>query len=418
MRADCAGCSCSDGGTTIRQHRDAQNNELGQDSKRRRQATSRLHAACLLLKCMVAIESHCIATVPNLLMCWCLQVTAKLGALCVQALQQPDEHMLALTALKVWLDQAVATMRASPESHAAATVRQQLQESRLLQHLGPAMVAAAAQLTAAVAALQAAAATTSNSTSGSADAPISATTEQDSIQKQTSNVEVADRHCGLLLMAFEVTSAALSPGACFTPELAVAAAPAAMHLILTGFQACSKLQQLWQQKKAQLPLQVGKLGTILGSFIFSAGSLGLTMPGAVYDDTLQSSPAGRQLLLDPDFVSCLAIMLVVTVLGLDTSMRSAAGNGAAATAAASSSSSAPGVGSSTGSSSSSNGVRLDSVTPLSCGLFDILGVGKETVLQAAKVAKSAGLATLPKMCTLASCYHSVSWLQVSACLVY
>jgi hypothetical protein len=287
------------------------------------------------------------------------------------------------------------------------------------------MVAAAAKLTAAVAALQATAATTSSSTSGSADAPVSPTTEQDSIQKQTSKLEVADRQCGLLLMAFEVTSTALSPAAYFTPELAVAAAPAAMRLILTGFQACSKLQQLWQQKKAQLPLQVGKLGTILGSFIFSAGSLGLTMPGAVYDGTLQSSPAGTQLLLNPDFVSCLAIMLVVTVLGMDTSMRSAAGNGAAATAAASSSrsssssssSSAPGVGSSTGSSSSSSGVRLDSLTPLSCGLFDILGVGKETVLQAAKVAKSAGLATLPKMCTLASCYHSVSWLQVSACLV-
>jgi hypothetical protein len=94
-------------------------------------------------------------------------VTAKLAALFTKVLQQPDapKHALpvAYAVLNTWLVGAVATMQASPGSRAAAAVRQHLQESQLLQHLGPAMDAAAARLTAAVAALAAATAADSSS---------------------------------------------------------------------------------------------------------------------------------------------------------------------------------------------------------------------------------------------------------------
>jgi hypothetical protein len=365
-----------------------------------------------------------------------MQITAKLAALCLQDLQKPDDPLVAFAAMEVWLTQAMATMRASPESHAAAAVRQQLQDSRLLQHLGPAMDAAAARLTAAVAALQAAAGATSNSSrsSNGASAAIAPATEQDSIQKQASYVMTADEQCGLLLKAFDLASSVVCPGVRFTPEIALPAAPAAMRLILTGWQACSKLQQLWQQKKEQLPLQVGSTAMFLGSFLYNSGCLGLTLPAAVYAGTLGSSVAGRQLLLSPAFAPCLTILLLVTVLGLDTS--SAGGSGNAATAAPNSSS-VPGVVSSTalqmpgagtqqeeqtansGSSSGSgvsSGVQVDSLTPLSCSLFDVLGVSKETVQQAAKVAKAKGLTTVDDLRMLVGVYRNVRVQQVSQCV--
>src|SRR5690349_7715715 len=100
-------------------------------------------------------------------LCCCMQVTGKLARLCVQALQQPLEKGVTLSiacgALNAWLEKAAAPMRASPGSRAAAAVRQQLQESGLLQHLGPGMDAAAARLTAAVDKLAAALAPSSGS---------------------------------------------------------------------------------------------------------------------------------------------------------------------------------------------------------------------------------------------------------------
>jgi hypothetical protein len=340
-----------------------------------------------------------------------MQVTARLAALGLQALQQPDDPLLAFKALNIWLDQAVTTMRASPESLAAASVRQQLQDSQLLQHLGPAMDAAAARLTAAVAALIAAA---SSGRDGSSSTAVSAATQQDSIQEQASRVYRADKQCGLLLGAFRMACRTVQQGEDFCEESALPAAAAAMRLVVTGFQACSQLQQLWQQKKEQLPVQVGSLAVILGSFVIKADLAGLILPVTVYSDLMESSPAGRELLLSPDFLSCLTIALVVTVLGLDIS--SDGGIEAAATPAASSSS-APGVESSVGSSSRgsslSSGVRLDSLTPLSCSLFDVLGVSKEIALQTAKVAKAAGIATVQQMRALVRRYRSVLGHQVS-----
>jgi hypothetical protein len=60
-------------------------------------------------------------------------------------------------------------------------------------------------------------------------------------------------------------------------------------------------------------------------------------------------------------------------------------------------------------------MRQDSLTALSCCLFDILGVTKETVLQAAGVANSAGLATLGNLQALVSLYSRVLQYQVSRC---
>lgn len=78
-----------------------------------------------------------------------IQVTGKIAALCVRCLQQPEPLGVALgmafAALDVWLTKAVTAIAASPASQAAAAVRQQLQDSGLLQHLGAGMDAVKAE---------------------------------------------------------------------------------------------------------------------------------------------------------------------------------------------------------------------------------------------------------------------------------
>jgi hypothetical protein len=373
----------------------------------------------------------------HLLLCCCMQVTAKLASVCVQTLELLDRNsqsddiqhvpIMAFTALALWLDIAAATMRRSLRSQTAAAVRQQLQDSQPLQHLGPAMDAAAARLTAAVAAL---AATTTSSCGGSTRTAVSTTTQQDSMHRQVSRVEKADELCGWLLKAFHMTSNVWPLQARFSFEAALPFAPAATRLILTGSQTCSKVQQLWQQQKEQLPLQVGNLAAVRNSFFTRFDTLPLALlavPAAVYSDSLQSTPAGRELLLSHDFMSCLAFVLVVTVLGLWLDTSSDGQTGSSATPAVSSSSAA-GVGSSTGSGTQQQGqagsisssgdsirssVRLDSVAPLSCSLFDVLGVTKETALQAARLAGSEGLVTVAEMETLGLAYGCVLKFQVS-----
>jgi hypothetical protein len=255
----------------------------------------------------------CKCALSPLCCCCCMQITAKLAALYVQVLRQPDppEYALLLTyaVLTAWLVRAVAAIEASPGSRATAAVVQQLQDSQLLQHLGPAM------------------------------------------------------------------------------------------------------------------------------------DEGLESRGV--SDTLQLYPAASELLLLPESVSCLAIVLVSVLLGLDTSSDDWL---KAADTTATSSSSTPGVGSSTGrqapgtgvpqpqqqqqqrpgnsggsssssSSSSSSGmaagVRLGSLTPLSCGLFPLLGITKETALQAARLAKAQGLTTLASLDVLVAAYRDVIVHQVS-----
>jgi hypothetical protein len=61
----------------------------------------------------------------------------------------------------------------------------------------------------------------------------------------------------------------------------------------------------------------------------------------------------------------------------------------------------------------SSGVRMDSLTPLSCGLFDILGVTKETAVELAAFAEYDGLTTLAHLETLLEIYRTVLKHQVS-----
>jgi hypothetical protein len=184
------------------------------------------------------------------------------------------------------------------------------------------------------------------------------------------------------------------------------------------------LQQLQQQPVISKALSTGLLAfqTLAAAFDGEVAAI------------LQSCPAANELLLMPEFASCLAIMVVVTFLELDVSDHGR--TGAAATQAASSSrGSTDGVGSSSGSDlvgsgtgdplpragrqpplppqAGGSGVRLDSLTPLSCGLFEILGVTKETVQQAAGASKTLGLTTEGQLYGLLVCYTSLIEYQVS-----
>jgi hypothetical protein len=309
------------------------------------------------------------------------------------------------------------------------------------------MEAAAARLTSAVAALAAAASTSTSSSSDGGSTAAPATTQQDSIEEQMSLVQKADLYCGLLLQAFYWASSAVSQslrsGTGFCIEAALPAAPAAVRLILAGFQACSRLQQLMQQQlpQEQVPLNFRSLGAVGSSFLSNHGCLPVqlvsVLPAAVTSDVMRSCPAARELLMSPDLASCLALVLVVTVLGLDT--RGDVG-GRAAPSSATSSSSDPSLGSRTGCQlqgtegqqqqgprqgsrsgsdigggsgcGGSSGVRSKSLTALSCGFFDILGVSKQTAQEAARMLKSEGLTTVDAMYHVASGYRRVVTYQV------
>ena len=352
-----------------------------------------------------------------------MQVTGKLAALFVQAQHKPDApaHMQPVVGdvLIRWLAQAVDAIHASPASRAAAAVRQQLLDSRLLQHLGPAMDAAAAGLTAAVTALEAAV-TISTSTSTA----LSRSTQQDSMQRLLRNLAQADTQCDRVLKIFWFVSNVLSPADDVNVHAMLPAAPAAVRFVFKGFQCRSRVQQIRQR------LQQGQLGD--GAlFISSCPRMAynamriLALDGASL--ALRSLPGTGGLLLSPELLSCLALVLVVSALGLDTGSADGIGRNL-------STSSSSGVRSSMhpqhpstreqqqqDSGSSSGGradglrdvVQLDRLTPLSCSLFDMLGVSKETALQAAGLARSRGLTTLEALTVVMSRYSNVLEHQVS-----
>jgi hypothetical protein len=381
------------------------------------------HALVMSLQSTVKLSLlRCFASVLCILLCFCMQVTAKLAALCVGTLQQPDARLVPLPcrALCTWLTKAIAAMQASPGSHLAAAVRQQLQSSQLLQHLGPAMDAAAAQLTDAAAVLAAAVATTGSTT-------VDFTTSQDIIT-QLRIVQGLDGCCNVLLDTFRRAGRALSPTVQFTIAAALPAVPAAARLTLCVLKTHSMLQQqahaaqprgnCWVHMLHCWPLKV---------LLTMAEDLGR-------DGMLPSLPGTDEMLLSPDLVTCLAIALLVTVVGVDTSS-GGDGTTAATTAAAGSSNGLTsrtgrqqrqhrqqqqqpllwqaGSDSTSSGSDLSNGVRLDSLTPLSCSLFDVLGVTKEAVLQLASLADGEGLTTKLELDTLASAYMRVLKYQVS-----
>lgn len=300
---------------------------------------------------------------------------------------------LAFSALNAWLAIAVLAMRTSSASRAAGAVRRQLQDSGLPQHLSACMDAAAVQLTGAVAALAAAAAATPGCSSHDPAAePL--TTLQDRIEAPSCNVNWADVYSTKLLLTYELVSSVLSPEGVFKFEAALPAAPGAVRLMLGIYQAHSGLQQLKQQQ--QLPwlvkgevvdlIESGKALHAIPKVVLNLAS-SMTKGRSAVLDTLPSCPGANELLLLPEFASCLACMLVVTVLGWDTTTCRDSDSVAAAPVATrrksmKGSRTSPQVTDtqqqkavSSGSNVSSgdgsdrtcgNGVSLDSLTPLSC----------------------------------------------------
>lgn len=316
-----------------------------------------------------------------------------------------------------------------------------------MQHVAAAMDASAAQLTAAVAALAAATAAASSSSGSSGGAAGSVITLKGSAGCL---LRQADGHSALLLGAFQQASCTLSSTGHFSLEASLPAAPAAVRLILSAFRAYSGLQQLGLQQELQpIPNELPHPDLDVSSEqgrAFPVLHRAMKVLTAHVDrdgviDMLQSCPSASKLLLLPEFVSCLAIMAAVTVLGLDVSgnMPRAAGPPAAGSSSVSEEGSsstrssadaalqqaAPVAGRrrqqqqqagsiDNGSSSGlGNGMRLDSLTPLSCTLFDSLGVTKETVLQAARLAKADGLTTTSYLHMYMVIYNSVLGHQVS-----
>jgi hypothetical protein len=238
-----------------------------------------------------------------------------------------------------------------------------------------------------------------------------------------------------------LASCALSSAGRFTLEAALPAAPADVRLMLSIFKACSRLKQLGLQQlllpeapsvlhsDVELSCEWG-----LPALLSAMKTLAFPLKNGVAA-TLQSCPGACELLLVPEFVPCLAIMSVVTVLGLDTSSGGATG-GASSSSSSTRSSGGSGSGSKTGrqltgsgrqqqsplagsngssSSGLSSGVQVDSLTPLACSLFDILGVSREAAAEAARLAKSAGLTTLGHMNMYMVCHNEVLRHQVSGC---
>jgi hypothetical protein len=387
-----------------------------------------------------------------------LQVTHRLSTIVIHAFQQPDPSLkvplLAANALNLWLSHAAAATATSPAPRAAATVRQQLQESQLLQHLGPAMDAAAARLTAALAALAEAEASvfSSSCTAGGS------ATQQASAGVLLQHIYVysaAETCCQCLLKTFRLACYVLAPtGGVHTAPAVMPAAPAAVRMILTIFQVLRSRQQLQQQRPGPVTKSPETLEAMLSAMII------LTAACEAHDDVtsmLQSCPAASELVQLPEFVSCLAIMVVATALGVDTSsdggmyaastlVTSSSGGvgtttgrqgtsteirqqqqpaqqadrrsrsrhaGGSSGGAPSSGSGSGGAGAGSSGTGLSNGVRLDSLTPLSCSLFDILAVTREIVLQFARLANSRGFTTPVYSLGSLKIYSSVIDYQVT-----
>jgi hypothetical protein len=235
--------------------------------------------------------------------------------------------------------------------------------------------------------------------------------------------------CDHLLQTLDLASCMMSSTGEFSWEAALPAVAAAVRMVLTGLQTCSSLQQ--HQEQAQRPLQGCNNYTAKHHRV--ALQLLLAVALAAHSaGTPQSPPGVDDLLLSPELLPFLATMLLVTVSGLQTST---GGSASAAATSASAGSRGRGAGSSIGPQlpssqlqqcqhaksstpaggygGSSSGVRVESLSALSCSLFDILGVSKGTAMQAAQLAKSAGLTKLHQMEGFVSIYSHVSNIQVS-----
>jgi hypothetical protein len=342
---------------------------------------------------------------------------------------------------------------------ACVMTQQQLQESGLLHHLG-------AILTSGADALKAVTAAAFEAPVDSSDSGSSSTTLQQPAQSLQAACLLVWKLVGLYNKACRV----LRPGSSGISGSPLPATPAAMRLILTTYQCFSNCLQPPAAVSSSLPGREGPVSVLAAFHVGCTRALSaaqfamLGLAEAVHHHAVRSSleslPGAHELLLCPELVSCLAIQALVMMLRLETGAAAATGSmgeGAAVVASSSSSTQCP-SGSSSGvdaassssdrlahptegslqqpaapagssaehctagiSSSSSNsagldnGVSLDSLNPLSLGLFGLLGVGQGVLLQAATAAGHiwrGGFmpASLP---VLFNAYHEVLAYQVS-----
>ena len=328
---------------------------------------------------------------------------------------------MACTALVTSMGVAMHAMKASPTSRAAETVRLQLLQSQLWEHLGPGMDATAAQFEAAVAALSAVAATPGST---------------QSLAELAQMVVLTKLCCSHLLCTFQMLSTVIQTEGLVLCRPAWPIAPSVVCLSLRTLQTHSQLQTIRQQQQpldyliASFETQPeGALNAVLKTLLALAFEIKNVSPSV-----LATLPGAADMLLLPEFVSCLAIVLLVAVLGLNTgvdaapaasssrSIRSSRSGGRSSGQQRSrperqqqttlASSSGGGDGSSS-SSSNSNSRQLDSMTPLSCSLFGVLGISKDNALQAATLARSMGLTAASSLTTWLTAYMTVVRHQVS-----
>ena len=398
-----------------------------------------------------------------------VQVMHQLGTLCIQAHHQKTaaatKHMTA-SVLGLWMLKTQQFLNPSLNRLA----RQQLQESGLLQNLPAILADAADTLTEAAAAAAAAAleevalsSSSSSSSSGSSNSSSnssntsssntsshsssrssrsrssnssstsSSTCVQSSAEKVLNTIGITHRLLNVYVRACSLLSSRTDQ--CFSLEAALPAAPAAVRLILATIQTCSRIRQVAGREGSPSPVFLAADDTAIRErstqALVCAHLVMLELAEAVLmhssKGTLLSLSGANELLLCPELMSCLAIMVLVTLLGTDTWTKKGAcsskgpkrvagpagsGSGSSSSSsgrqttttqslsqqpaasagyhqAGSSSSSSSAVISGSNSSSSvrlANGVSLDSLTPLSRGLFGLLSVDLAIVLDAARVA--------------------------------
>jgi hypothetical protein len=354
---------------------------------------------------------------------------------------------MACIALNAWLGAAMQSMQASPASRAAATVRQQLVSSQVLEHLGPGMETTADELREAVDVLSF---YTAKAAAAAAAAADTATPDIDLLSEVVQVIDTTEMCCSDLLSTFTMVNGILATDGRLFSTAAWPAAPAAVRLSRIVILCRSKVQTLRHQQPLgdlfdSIEIQPeGAMRSVLRVLFLLAFEVIESKPVVRAEQLLESPSGAAALLLLPEFASCLAMVLLVAVLGLDT-----CGTGAAAFAAtcsvgsssgqrtshtsrrqqlqerAGSGSNGGGGGGGGGSNSSSveggdsssgldNGVRLDSLTPLSCSLFDLLGITREAAMEAAVVAKPLGLTALPVLTAWVKAYQTVTKHQVSS----
>jgi hypothetical protein len=339
-----------------------------------------------------------------------VQVTRKLVALCVQAQQQHapvSTQLYPAFALSNWLKLARTTRIAS---RLQASVRRQLQESELLQHLAVSMAGAADELNALTGAGAAGNPAACNSASGGGIGGGSTTASGASRAHL-----VAVCYAGSLLDIYSNVDCLVPPAEAPCADTFLPAASAAARLIMAVLRACS-LQSAAGCESAEDAIHTAYI---------TMHNLAADLIDRVQED--QQLPCAQELLLSPDLVPCLAINVVVTLLALETAtdlVPDASGSRAAAGSTPCSGSSSVSGQRQQGSGHSSaapqplddSSAGLASLTPLAAGFFDLLGVDKAVAVKAAGLAKSNRGASMDELTAFIQLYNEVLAYQVGWCV--